>query len=202
MTESIERHHALESFLRGAVVAAGENTGVQVEIRPQLDYINLRGDPADGAFLSAVRDALNQGLPIDANTMTCGAVTVYWLGPGEWLLTTADGRGMDLAESLETALDDIHASVNSLSGGYIAMRIRGNECAALLAKGCTLDLHPRAFSAGDCAQTGLGKANVLLAKVDDQPTVDLFVRRSFAEYVALWLQHAGAEYGIRFSTAE
>ena len=72
--------------------------------------------------------------------------------------------------------------------------------AALLAKGCTLDFHPRVFSAGQCAQSGLAKTSVLIAMVDDRPTFDVIVRRSFAEYLALWLQHSGAEFGIQFTS--
>jgi len=68
----------------------------------------------------------------------------------------------------------------------------------VLAKGCTLDLHPRSFATGRCAQTGLAKASILISKFDDVPTFEVFVRRSFAEYLALWLQHAGAGYGILF----
>jgi sarcosine oxidase subunit gamma len=79
------------------------------------------------------------------------------------------------------------------------MRISGENAAAVLAKGCTLDLHPKTFHSGQCAQTGLAKASILIGKVDDVPTYDIFIRRSFAEYLALWLQHAGAGYGIRFA---
>ncbi len=81
------------------------------------------------------------------------------------------------------------------------MRISGENAVAVLAKGCTLDLHPKVFHAGRCAQTGLAKASILIAKVDDVPTFDIFVRRSYAEYLALWLQHAGGEYGIRFTSS-
>ena len=60
----------------------------------------------------------------------------------------------------------------------------------VLATGCSLDLHPRSFAAGDCAQTDLGRANVVLHQVDDTPTYELLVAGSYAAYVAAWL--AGA----------
>lgn len=195
-----QRHHALEKFLYHAVAGGEEEFGVEVETRPDLDYINLRGDPADGGFLDAVQNVLNQCLPLIANTMGDGASTVYWLGPDEWLLVTPKGLGPALVQSLVNALAKVHGSINVMSGGQITLRIGGPKSSALLAKGCTLDLHPRIFPSGNCAQTGLGKASVLIGKIDDKPTFDLVVRRSFAEYLALWLQHAGAEYGIVFST--
>ena len=71
----------------------------------------------------------------------------------------------------------------------------GPSARDVLAKGCPLDLHPAVFGPGDCAQTLLAKANVTLRCVDDSPRFELIVRRSFAEYAALWLHDAAMEYG-------
>ena len=62
----------------------------------------------------------------------------------------------------------------------------------LLEFGCPIDLHPRAFGPGRCAQTLLARANVLIWHVTDEPedTWRLFVRPSFAAYVAAWLADA------------
>lgn len=191
-----DRQHALDRFLRGAAVA--EKSSVTVEVIPNLDYINLRGDPADNAFVSAVNQVLHQKIPLESNTFSTGISTVYWLGPDEWLIATPGGERPTMPALLEDALSGMHASLNVLSGGQVALRISGDSAAAVLAKGCTLDLHPRSFATGQCAQTGLAKAGILISKFDDVPTFEVFVRRSFAEYLALWLQHAGAGYGILF----
>lgn len=191
-----DRQHALDRFLRGAAVA--EKSSVTVEVIPNLDYINLRGDPADNVFVSAVNQVLHQKIPLESNTFSSGISTVYWLGPDEWLIVTPGGERPTMPALLEDALSGMHASLNVLSGGQVALRISGDSAAAVLAKGCTLDLHPRSFATGQCAQTGLAKASILISKFDDVPTFEVFVRRSFAEYLALWLQHAGAGYGILF----
>ena len=65
----------------------------------------------------------------------------------------------------------------------------------MLAKGCPLDLHPLVFRPGDCAQTLLAKANIIIRCVDDSSSYELIVRRSFADYAALWLHDAALEYG-------
>jgi len=194
---SEQRQHALGQFLRTAV--AGEKPSVTVEVNPALDYINLRGDPADRTFVSAANKILRQDLPLEANTFSTGLSTVYWLGPDEWLITSAAGERRTLPTLLDDALGNMHASLNVLNGGQVAMRISGDNAVALLAKGCTLDLHPKTFLTGQCAQTGLAKAGILLSRVDDNPTFDLIVRRSFAEYLALWLERAGKEFGIQFT---
>lgn len=193
-----DRRLALDRFLRGAAVA--EKSSVTIEVIPNLDSINLRGDPADSAFVSAVNQVLRQKIPLESNTFSTGISTVYWLGPDEWLIVTPGGERPTMPALLEDALSGMHASLNVLSGGQVALRISGDNAAALLAKGCTLDLHPRSFATGQCAQTGLAKASILISKFDDVPTFEVFVRRSFAEYLASWLQHAGAGYGILFES--
>ena len=62
----------------------------------------------------------------------------------------------------------------------------------LLEFGCPIDLHPRVFGPGRCAQTLLARANVLIWHVADGPedTFRLFVRPSFAAYVAAWIADA------------
>jgi sarcosine oxidase subunit gamma len=69
----------------------------------------------------------------------------------------------------------------------------------MLSKGCSLDLNPSVFRARSCAQTLFAKAHVTIRNVDSSPTFDLFVRRSFAEYLGLWLQDASLEYGLAIS---
>ena len=74
-------------------------------------------------------------------------------------------------------------------------RSSSTVCAAreLLEFGCPIDLHPRVFGPGRCAQTLLARANALIWHVADEPedTWRLFVRPSFAAYVAAWLADAG-----------
>ena len=65
-----------------------------------------------------------------------------------------------------------------------------------MSKGCTVDLHPRVFGPGRCTQTHLGKAVVLIRQLDDSPSFDIIVRRSFADYLGLWLKDAALEYGV------
>lgn len=194
-----ERQHALDAFLRDTV--AGEKSSVIVEVNPGLDYINLRGDPSDRRFVSAVNKVLRVELPLEPNTFTSGLTTVYWLGPDEWLIASPAGERPTLPTLLDDALKNMHASLSIVTGGLVALRVSGMNAPALLSKGCTLDFHPRSFAAGQCAQSGLAKASVIISMVDDKPAFDVIVRRSFAEYLALWLRRAGAEFGVHFGVS-
>lgn len=163
----------------------------------ERSYVNLRGDANDAAFRKAVEGAIGQPLPDEANTFTSDAHVVYWLGPDEWMIVSADDNAK-LVGKLERVLAKQYAAVNDLSGGNVAFRLQGAAARELLAKGCTLDLHARVFTAGRCAQSGLAKANVLIGLLDDDPTFEIIVRRSFADYFERWLKHAGRNLGIEF----
>ena len=118
--------------------------------------------------------------------------------PDEWLVVTPPDAQTSLADSLEAALDGVHCSVTDVTGGQTGITLGGPNAREVLSKGCPLDLHPLVFRPGDCAQTLLAKANVTLRCVDDSPSWELIVRRSFADYAALWLQDAALEYGCAF----
>ena len=194
MTDRPDKRHGLEAFAAG--VRKVKKAGVEIRIRADLGHFNLRGKAGDGRFLETCEDILGQPLPLVPNRFSTADGRVYWLGPDEWLVVGKAERIDALAAELAAALEHSHAAVNSLSGGQIALRLSGEHCRELLAKGCTLDFHPRVFSAGCCAQSGLAKANVLIACLDDD-RFELVVRRSFADYLLRWLQHAGADRGIR-----
>jgi sarcosine oxidase, subunit gamma len=75
----------------------------------------------------------------------------------------------------------------------------------VLAKGTPLDLDLRAFPPGRCAGTLLAKASVLIHLLDEDsgrgPSFDVYVARSFADYLWTWLEDAGRDYGILIEPA-
>ena len=151
-------------------------------------HINLRGNAADEGFTAAVARVLGQALPLEPNTLTQSAHRIYWLGPDEWQVVTELGDVGELLQSLHDALAGQHVAINDLSGGQVVFRLSGPDAADLLAKGCMLDLHPEIFGEGDCAQSGLGKATMLLGCIDTAPVYEIIVRRSFSEYALRWLR--------------
>lgn len=172
---------------------AGEG-GLQLSERPFLGYLNVRGRPGEPAFLEAARSVLGLDLPLAPNTTASSdELTVLWLGPDEWLVVTKPDAQTQTAERLEAACDGLLTAITDVSSGHTMLVAAGARSPALLARGCTLDLHPRAFGTGHCAQTLIAKAGVLIRRRDDTPTFELIVRRSFAEYLWLWLRDAAAD---------
>ena len=177
--------------------APGGGAAVVISERPFLGHLNLRGDPSVGAFTGGAERALGFALPVEPNTVSEGdGKRAMWLGPDEWLITTLSDQGGSVADGLGEALDGVHSSVTDISGGQTLINLSGEYSRQVLAKGCSLDLHPRAFGEGQCAQTLVAGANVTLRWAGPEPSFDLIVRRSFADYLALWLHDAALEYGV------
>jgi len=174
---------------KGGLVLAALATPAQV---------SLRGDGGDPRFANAVRLALGCPLPPAANRVASAAdLAVLWLGPDEWLAVGAPGAADGLVARLSDVLAGRHAAVVDVTGNRTRLRLSGPGARDSLAKGCALDLHPRAFGPGHCAQTGLARAAILLHQLDDAPSYDLYPRRSFTDYVWTWLADAIGEFGGR-----
>lgn len=167
--------------------------------------INIRGDATNDRFLAAVKKATRLDAPAEPNTVR-GKPTgnrIFWLGPDEWLVITKPGGGLRMTTALSKALkvDGLHAAVTDVSDSRTCFKLSGRMARELLAKGCSLDLHPSAFGTGDCAQTMLARINVLLTKTatarDGGATFEMYVLRSFASHLWAWLQDAADEFRDR-----
>ena len=197
MSEATARRHGLEPFFAAAESAAAAR--VDIGVLSDRGFLNVRLDPRNEQAVEAAARALGQPVPLASNTFTCGEHRVWWLGPDEWLIETGAQHAARLDSELAEALAEFHAAVNDVSGGHVALRISGADARTVLAKGCTLDLHPREFGPGQCARTGLAKAIVLLSVGDDARTYSIIVARSFSDYLRRWLAHAARPHGVRFS---
>lgn len=159
-----------------------------------LGHINLRGDPADASFTRCVRTVLGFDLPSVPNTVSEGEdLVAYWLAPTEWLLVVPAQRERAIASGLRDALAGQFVSVVESSGGHVVLLLTGSRVRQVLAKGCPLDLREGAFGLGQCAQSHLAKAPVLLRPVANG--VELILPRSFADYLWQWLESAMQEDG-------
>jgi len=148
------------------------------------------GSPAGFAVAAS---ALGFPLPDVPNTTAGdGTRTALWLGPDEWLIVGPAGSERALEAMLADALTRDVGSVIGLSANRTVLELRGPHARDVLAAGCALDLHPRAFGPGDCAQTMLARAAVILHQTDAEPVYRIFVRGSFAGYLADWLLDAAA----------
>jgi len=201
MPDAILRQSPLARF-KLATRAPHTTSGAGLIVREHsfLGHINLRGDPRDPHFAGAVGGVMGDALPMVPNTLTdVNGITIYWLGPDEWLIVTPDDRRESVRHQLRAALAKLHVAVTDVSGGQTALHLHGRHVRDVLAKGCPIDLHPRVFGIGQCAQSHLGKAPVLIGQIEEQPYFELIVRRSFADYLWTWLESAAEEFGLEIA---
>ena len=194
MTASTERASPLAAWGQRLAAASGTPAAFAIREIPFMGQLNLRGNAADPAFAGAVRTELGCDLPLSANTWSSGkGGAALWLGPDEWLVVAPSGRNEALYASMRGALKAVHHSVTDISANRTILEVSGEHARLVLAKGCPLDLHGSAFSVPQCAQTLLAKSQMILQCIDARPTFRVFVRISFAPYVAEWLIDAASE---------
>ena len=122
---------------------------------------------------------------------------MIWLGPEECLVTSAGRAGEALEATLREVVTEHGGAAVDVSAQRTTMRLRGTHARDVIAKGCSLDMHPKVFGPGAAAQTMLGRAGVVLIPLDDNGTdYRIIVRSSFARYLADWLIDAAEEFGV------
>jgi len=180
---------------RLAAATRGSGGALRLAELPFLTQLNVRFD-AKGPAAEAVGLALGLQLPLQPNTVVrAGELTALWLGPDEWLLVDRPGGERELESRIREAAGVEPVSVTDVSAQRTTLLVTGPRAVDLLAHGCALDLHPRAFGPGRCAQTTLGRTQVVLV-ARDEPRAGFWVlvRSSFAGYLADWLLDAATEY--------
>ena len=194
MNEWIRSSDAFDPLVQ---IKPGEPRGdaPRIEEKPFRGFINLRGRGDNTAFLAGCLKVLGCEPPATPNTVVDeGENRIYWLGPDEWLIVTPAGGEAKLKADLLKALDGQFCSVVDNSSGLTMLHVTGANAGALLATDCPLDLHPREFKPGQCAQTRLAKAGMTISPLADANGFEVIIRRSFADYLLLWLQDAAIAF--------
>jgi sarcosine oxidase subunit gamma len=147
---------------------------------PFLTQLDVWADPSAAGWL-----------PTEPNTVHVhGDRAVLWLGPDEWLVVAPPDSAGALESEVRASLGDGLDAVVDVSSNRTTLELTGSRARDLLESGCSIDLAPRSFGSGRCAQTLLARAQIILWQLDEAPTYRVLVRPSFARYVATWLADA------------
>jgi sarcosine oxidase subunit gamma len=199
MVEAYQRRSALAHFGLNALAiqSTDGSTGITIGEIAHRAIINIRGDAMNSAFVAAVRSATGVDLPLVANTVTAaGDIRMLWLGPNEWWVVATDARRVELIERLRQAFNGLHTNVTDVSESRTVISLSGPAARDVLARGISLDLHPRVFGPGQCAQTSMSKANVLLHQVDNTPGYEIYILKSFSDYLWRWIGLIAEDFGL------
>lgn len=138
--------------------------------------LRVRAGDADGRL----------DLPVEPNTWSAFGEQreLLWLGPDEWLVVGPEGSAPVTIGELGGALAGVHRSIIDVSANRTVFDVSGEARHELLLQGCGLDLHPRSWRTGMCAQSLLARVPAIVQEHGD--VTRIFVRPSFAGYLAAW----------------
>jgi sarcosine oxidase subunit gamma len=193
IAEAVRRSPLADYCERFAALSTASRGALFFRELPYLAQINLRTDPNDASTMQRLTSILEFALPVLPNTVTSrGDRRALWLGPDEWLIVGLEDQEKALARLLHNGLGGAFGSIVDVSANRTILEIGGPSACDLLAHGMAIDLDTRSLAPDRCAQTLLAKAQVIIERVTDDPVFYLYVRSSFASYVADWLLDAAA----------
>ena len=176
---------------------SGGAPGLTIELRRDYAVASVEARPGTvEALAERVRAAFGLALRTGPHRASAGPVAFASAGPGHWLATARGVEPRSFAAQLKRELTGV-AFVTDLSDGRVILAVGGAKVREVLAKGIPLDLHPRAFALGDAAVTVAHHIGVQLWLIDDAPTFELAVHRSYAASFWHWLVEAGSEFGVQ-----
>jgi len=183
-------HHGRIGGVPGVAISSRRNF--------ELAIVMVRaGKQADLLVRSLERFGLS--LPTIPRREFRGPLSFAWAGPGKWLAMLESACGTGFESGLREGFAGF-ASVTNQSDGRNIIRVRGAKARDALAKGVPLDLDPRSFRVGDTALTVVANINVHFWQIDESPTYEFAVFRSFAVAFHEWLLEASIEFGVMTGT--
>ncbi len=192
MSEVLEFRSPVAGALKDIGPAAAAGVVVCEERSRQAATVIAYGSTDD--IVARLKGAFSLKLIPGSKASSGGNLTFVATGPRAWLALSEDAAS--LSASLRDALGD-SAAVTEQSSGFTVFCISGPKARATFEKGLGLDLHPRAFEAGDAASTSCAHLNVIIWQIDNQPIYEIAVARSFAVAFCHWLTESAAEFGLK-----
>ena len=160
--------------------------------RQILSLVGRRG--AEAELAAKVFRCLGVMPPDGPRRSQSGAVNILGVGPRRWLVVSDDPTS-GIEGNLAAELANV-AQVCVQSDAYSVFRVAGPNARQALAKGVPIDLHASAFGNTDAAVTAAAHVGVILWQVDEMPTYDLAVFRSYERGFWAWLCDCAAEFGF------
>jgi len=181
--------------------ATGDTPPVVLMERRGLKLCVIAAFNGQGARIEEkLRKLTKLKLPKGPKRVAAKGLTLIGTAPDQWL-AVAEDASRQILDKLAKQLAR-HAAITEQSDSKAVIRISGPRAREVMAKGCSLDLHPRVFKPGSAATTPIALIDCQLWQVDEAPSYDLAVPSSFAESFWSWLTASAAEFGYSVEPAQ
>lgn len=127
--------------------------------------------------------------PVQPNSMSGGDLRVAWLAPDSWAIFAPP---REVEARIKAACADRLFSYVDVSAGRSLWRIAGAKAPELVSAACSIDVHPRVFGAGRCAQSLFAQVPALIMRGDDEATFEVLADASFDGHLAEWFDNSVA----------
>lgn len=196
----LARRSALAGILHPGDYGANRFDGPGIHLTERTPFsvvqVEARAD-AVPALTEALNSATGTAPSLTQNQSTgTGRPRLLGTGTGKWLVKEPEHR--DLAAHLRASAPE-SVAVTDLSHARTILRLSGRDARTLLAKGCSIDMHPSAFLVDTSRMTGLFHAACLIDCRSTEPVFDIYVHRSYAVHLFESLLDGALEYGCRVS---
>jgi len=169
--------------------------GVHLREHKLLGHLTLRCNQDNPEQLAAVERVLGVALPLQPLTSTeKGDYSIRWMSPDEWLILVPGLETFDIEGKFRDEMPGHYSLVNS-SGGSTVLELSGDNVVDLLKKCTPVDLHSKQFPVGKVVSTVFAKSTAIIRRTGEKQ-FELVIRRSFADYIWLWVQDASREFGL------
>lgn len=172
------------------------HSGSKLRIAEQLGCglatVMSRGQ--DAALMARIAEEFGVELPSGPVRAARRGIAFVGIGPGTWL-ACSEGADHNWASNFTTSLSGL-ASVSDQSSGYAVLRIAGPAARDLLSRGAYIDFHPSVFAPGSAAVTTIAHIGVMLWQLDDAPSYDVALFRSYAASFWHWIETTCAAIGV------
>ena len=180
--------------LEGIADTPDVHAGVVFSEAALRGHLTLRCEPSS-PLIAVTQSILGVALPLSPLTsVEQGDLVVRWIAPDEWLISLPNDQVFDLEMRFRAEMNGHHSLVNG-SGGMTVYKLRGKHVVDMLKKSTPVDLHDSEFPVGKVVSTVFAKAGAVIRRTGESE-FELVVRRSFADYIWLWIQDASQEYGL------
>ncbi len=169
--------------------------GLAVRVEEGAPVATLRYFAREGAFGSAVREAIAPGLPQTVKALTGGGFILAWRSPSETLCVAESEAGLSqLAARLAGAAD---GCLVDLTGALGLVRLTGERVRDLL---CRLGGGASVPAPGEARGSRLAEVPVLALCVEEGETL-LLIDRIYLPHVLDWMRETVLDFADEGSAA-
>jgi methylglutamate dehydrogenase subunit D len=193
MHETIAPRGAFERYLQD-LSPKGAANDVRIEERLDLGMATVMSRGDDRALAERIHGEFGLALPSTPRRVSNGVKAFVGIGPGVWLAVFEAASPL-MASELAASLDG-QASVADQTSAYAVLRISGAFAREILSRGAFIDFDPSVFGPGSAAVTTISHVGVTIWQIDETPTFEIALFRSYAGSFWHWIKVTCAALGV------